>query len=89
MLSQRKIFFAAATVALTVGVAACGSSSDDGSPAPGPAPAPASEIPPSAGVSVVTFIAFLQGLAASDTSEPLALGNFTPPTDDAMEPQPL
>lgn len=95
MLSQRKILFAAATVALTLGVAACGSSNDDngpppaGAPVPAPPPPPSSDIPPGAGVSVAAFIAFLQSLAASDTAEPLALGNFSSPTDDTTEPQPL
>ena len=97
MLSQRKILFAAATVALTLGVAACGSSNgDDNSPPPvlgAPTPAPPgpspSDIPPSAAASVAAFIAFLLTLAASDTAEPLSLGNFTPPTDDVTEPQAL
>jgi len=94
MLSQRKILFAAATVALTLGVTACGSSNDDNTPppvvgAPGPAPPPSSDIPPSAAASVTAFIAFLLTLAASDTAEPLALGNFTPPVDDVAEPQAL
>lgn len=97
MLNQRKILFAAATVALTLGVAACGSSNDDsnvpppaGAPAPTPPPpGPTSEIPPSAGTSVAAFIAFLVSLAASDTTEPLALGSFAAPSDDITEPQPL
>jgi hypothetical protein len=94
MLSQRKILFAAATVALTLGVTACGSSNDDNTPppvvgAPVPAPPPSSEIPPGAGASVAAFIAFLLTLAASDTAEPLALGTFTPPVDDVTEPQAL
>lgn len=95
MLNQRKILFAAATVALTLGVAACGSSNDDngpppaGAPVPAPPPPPTSDIPPSAGASVAAFIAFLLTLAASDTAEPLALGTFTPPADDATEPQTL
>lgn len=92
MLSQRKILFAATTVALTLGVAACGSSNDDSgpppllAPVPAPPPPPSSEIPPGAGASAAAFIAFLLSLAASDTAEPLALGNFTPPVDDVTEP---
>lgn len=95
MLSQRKILFAAATVALTLGVAACGSSNDDSgpppvlSPVPAPPPPPSSEIPPGASASVAAFIAFLLSLAASDTAEPLSLGNFTPPADDVTEPTAL
>lgn len=95
MLSQRKILFAAATVVLTLGVAACGSSNDDsgpppvGSPVPAPPPPPSSDIPPGASASVFAFIAFLLSLAASDTAEPLAVGTFTPPTDDVTEPTTL
>ena len=95
MLNQRKILFAAATVALTLGVAACGSSNDDSgappvlTPVPAPPPPASSDIPPSAAASVAAFIAFLLTLAASDTAEPLSLGNFIPPVDDVTEPQTL
>lgn len=93
MLSKRQIIFAAATVALTIGAAGCGSSNDENNvppaPAPAPPPPPSSEIPPGAGASVAAFIAFLQSLASSDTSEPLALGTFAPPSDDVTEPTPL
>ncbi len=83
MLKQTKIIGAATALTLAIGLSACGSSNDDNPP---PAPAPGSQIPPSAS-SVAGFIAFLQGLASSDTSEPLTVGNFSPPADDTTEPQ--
>ncbi len=86
MLNKRHIVIAAVTVGLTLGVTGCGSSNDDNGT---PAAPPTSEIPPSASASVAAFIAFLLTLAANDTAEPVALGTFTPPTDDVTEPQAL
>jgi len=86
MLNKRHIIIAAATVGLTIGMTGCGSSNDDNGTAAAP---PTAEVPPSASASVAAFIAFLLTLAVNDTAEPLALGTFTPPTDDGTEPQAL
>ncbi|MBC8119533.1 MAG: hypothetical protein H7X75_08175 [Burkholderiaceae bacterium] len=86
MLNNRVI--AAATALALATMAGCGSSNDDNNNGGGAPPAPpSSEIPPSAGTSAAAFIAFLLSLAASDTSEPLAVGTFTPPTDEVGEAQ--
>ena len=87
MLNNR-VIAAVTALALALAMAGCGSSNDDNNNGgSAPPPSPSAEVPPSAGTSAAAFIAFLLSLAASDTSEPLALGTFTAPTDDAAEPQ--
>lgn len=87
MLDKRQIIGIATAFALALGLAACGSSDDDNNNGTPPGP-PSSEIPASAN-TLAGFIAFLQSLASSDTSEPLAVGAFAPPTDDTGDPQAL
>lgn len=43
-------------------------------------------VPGSAGATVTSFIDFLKGLAVSDTTEPLLLTDFVPPTSETDEP---
>jgi hypothetical protein len=64
-------------------LAACGGGGGDSSPATPDA------VPPSAGTSTQSFFAFQQGLAQSDTAEPMQLADFLPPIDDTAEPFPL
>ncbi|MBA2412170.1 MAG: hypothetical protein H0V63_05005 [Burkholderiaceae bacterium] len=85
---KQKIIGLTAAIALAAGLTACGSSDDgDGGGAPPPAP-PSTEVPASAS-TVAGFFAFLLSLASSETSEPIAVGTFTAPTDDTGEPSTL
>ena len=84
---NRRVIAAATALALALALVGCGSSNDDDNGGGAPPAPPSSEIPSAAGTSAAAFIAFLLSLAASDTSEPLAVGTFTPPTDDVGDPQ--
>ncbi len=85
---QPRHILAAATVAITVALAGCGSSSDDG-PSAG---APASQVPASAQASVSGLIAYLNELIntmTNETSEPIVLGDAVLPTSETDGPAPL
>ncbi len=80
--------FAAPVLSLAVAfaIAACGGGSD--APlAEGTTPATASgTVPDSAMASTMSFIEFQQGLAVSDTVQPLSLQLLLPPLSDTTEP---
>jgi hypothetical protein len=90
----RRLLAAAAFTSL----AACGGGGGSGdgmtAAAPAPAPAPAGDtVPASASGSVSGLMAFMKpmvdvAVAAFDAMEPLDVSSFTPPVDDAAEPDP-
>ena len=75
-------------VCAVLALGACGGGSEVAEVQAAP-PATASEVPDSAMASALSFIQFQQGLAASDTIEPLTLQKLLPPLDDTAEPIPL
>ena len=70
-------------------LSACGGGDD--SPEPTPTPAPTAAVPSSASASVLGLLNYLVALVASpaDGLEPVDVSTVTPPTDDAIEPQPV
>jgi predicted small lipoprotein YifL len=70
---------------IVASLAACGSSGDDDKPTP-PPPPPLSDIPASAQATVAGLLAFARGLVATETAEPLNLGNATVQVSDDTEP---
>jgi hypothetical protein len=75
---------------LGVILAACGGGGGGGDPGTAPgttgSTAPATSVPSSALASVDAFIAYVSGLAADETSEPLTLPDVAAPTSDTTEP---
>jgi hypothetical protein len=80
----------AAIGCLGVIVAACGGGSDGGGTVAGGGTngpsGPTTSVPSSTFASVDAFIAYLRGLAADETSEPLPLPDAAIPTSDTTEP---
>ncbi|HYN58378.1 MAG TPA: hypothetical protein VET87_02355 [Rubrivivax sp.] len=79
-------FLRSLTLALlaTLALAACGGNDDDADQAtvadnPG-------QVPASATGSAAAFSAYVAGLPASDSAEPLALTGLVPPVSDTDEP---
>jgi hypothetical protein len=72
------------TLALAVGLAACGggSSSD-------PMPAAANEVPASATVSSASYTQFVGSLAKTETGLPLEVNKVVPPTSETELPVPV
>jgi hypothetical protein len=72
-------------VSLLVGLAGCGG----GGGAAVAAPDPLAEVPASASQSSASLAGYMDSLAAmpSDTREPVALDNFSPPRPDNTEPE--
>lgn len=66
----------------TLALAACGGDDDH---AAGVADEPG-QVPASATVSVTAFSAYVAGLAADDSAEPLMLTGLVPPVGDTEEP---
>lgn len=76
-------------VCAVLALGACGGGSDVAE-VQAPPPATASgTVPDSAMASALSFIQFQQGLAISDTIEPLTLQKLLPPLDDTAEPIPI
>ena len=82
--SERRLLLA--LVAAT-GLAGCGGG--DGIANPVPPPAATSDVPQSALGSAQAYSDYVGSMPASNTGEPLALGDISPPTSDTTEPQPL
>lgn len=79
-----------------LGLGACGSDNDNDGPAaaaPPPAasapPAAVNAVPASAGTSVSAYLAYLRGLTTDETSEPVSVGSFVAPVDDAAPATPI
>ena len=67
-------------------LAACGGGG--GGPAPeSPAPAPSNRVPSSAGASTNAYVQYTKSLSASESTEPLEVDQFMPPTSETEEPQ--
>jgi len=78
-----------ASVAAAAVLTACGGAGGyDAPPAPVPTPTPASttEVPASAGASVMALVGYLDTLPAADATEALSLALVTPAASETDEP---
>lgn len=89
-MSQRHLRLRALAIACALLLAACGGGGGDVTAATDP-PASGSDVPASAGQSAAGAFEFVQGVAASasETEEPLRLGEAPLATSETDEPRPL
>ena len=74
------------TLLLTFSLAGCGGGGGDSESAAVIAPQDVGSVPDSAFSSTEAFVTFQRSLTLSDRSEPLEIGDLTPPVDDRAEP---
>ena len=85
---KRRCVAGAPVLLAALALAGCGGGSGSSSEtaAPAAAVADAESVPPGAAASVQSLVDFQQGLAASNTTEPLKVSGFLPPNSDTAEP---
>lgn len=83
-LRRGRLVFRAVLIAATLALGGCLGDSDDDDDGISTG---TGSVPDSAGASASAFIAFVGSLVSDDQAEPLSLGDFTAPIDDANEPE--
>ena len=84
MTMRTSCLLAAALLAL----AACGGGGGGEAVVPEtPAPPPSNRVPNSASASTNAYVQYTSSLSASESTEPLEVEQFTPPTSETEEPQ--
>ena len=68
-------------------LAACGGGGGDAVVPETPAPPPSNRVPNSASASTNAYVQYTSSLSASESTEPLEVEQFTPPTSETEEPQ--
>ncbi len=77
------------TLLLTLSLAGCGGGGGDADSPSVAAPQEVESVPESAFASTEAMETYQRSLTLSDRSEPLELGDLTPPVDDRAEPVPI